>query len=337
MTVWSAPEGPSGRGENPATRALVVAAGIAAAGFIGVFYLYPLANILWRGRSWNTIVDVLSEPTTWKIIWFTSWQAALSTVATVAIGLPIAHAIARYRFPGRAVLRAFVTVPFVLPTVVVATAFLSLSNRLGLDSGPFAVPGSVWAIILAHAFFNIAVVVRSVGGYWAQLDDLPESAARTLGAGRVRTFVLVTAPRLGPALLSSSAIAFLFSFTSFGVILILGGLRRATLETEIWRYATQRIDFDTAATLGLIQLVIVLAMLVVNSVMQNRIALTERTRPPAEVERRPSTAGEWASLAGSISLAILVIGVPIFVLVEQSLSTGSGYSFDYYRALGSQD
>ena len=304
---------------------------------LGTFFLFPLANILWLGLSWDTLIHVLGSATTWKIIWFTLWQAVVSTVATIAVGLPLAHVMARYKFGGRALLRAFVTVPFVLPTVVVATAFLSLSDRLGLDQDPLRLPGTAWAIIVAHMFFNVAVVVRSVGGYWSQLDDSPEAAARTLGASRFRTFVHVTAPRLRPALLSTAAIVFLFSFTSFGVVLILGGLRRATIETEIWRQATQRTDFATAATLGLIQLAIVLTMLVVNSRLQQRLAVTERTRPAVEVERAPSTAGEWRTVWGAVALSLVLVGLPLLVLVEQSLATEGGYSFDFYRALGDQD
>ena len=309
---------------------------VAVVAFAVVFYLWPVSALLWRGRSWGSITDVLGDATTWRILWFTTWQAAVSTVATIVVALPIAHAIARHRFRGRAALRAFVTVPFVLPTVVVATAFLTLADRLGLDEDPVRLPGTAWAIIVAHVFFNVAIVTRSVGGYWSQLDDRPEDAARTLGAGPASTFWSVTLPRLRPALLSSGAIVFLFSFTSFGAILILGGLRRVTIETEIWRYATQRTDFETAATLGLIQLVVVVATLVVNSRIQERLALVERTRTAAEVEAETARRGRGAVVVG-VLLALVVIGLPMAVLVEGSLAAGDGYGLDYYRALGEQD
>ncbi len=306
----------------------------AVAAFALLFYIWPVTSLLWRGRSWSSLSDVLSRSSTWRVLWFTTWQAVVSTAATVVVALPIARAIGRHRFRGRAALRAFVTVPFVLPTVVVATAFLTLSDRLGLDEDPVRLPGTAWAIIAAHVFFNVSVVARSVGGYWSQLDDRPEAAARTLGASGLRTFTSVTLPRLRPALLSSGAIVFLFSFTSFGVILILGGLRRATLETEIWRYATQRTDIETAATLGVIQLVVVLAALVANSRLQQRLALVERTRSAAESTHVPAARGE---IAFGVTVALVVIGLPIAVLVEGSLATGDGYGFGFYRALGDQD
>ena len=319
------------------TSPAAIAATAVVAAFLGVFYAYPLSSILWRARSLSTAADVLSSAFVWRTAWFTLWQALASTSLTLLFGLPIAFVIARYRFRGRALLRAFVTVPFVLPTVVVATAFLSVSEAFGLDKDPLRLPRTAWAILLAHVFFNIAVVVRSVGGYWAQLDDRPEAAARTLGASRIRTFWAVTLPRLRPALISSAAIVFLFTFTSFGVVLILGGSRRATLETEIWRSATQRTDFETAAALGLLQLLAVVAMLAVSSHLQRRLTVHERLRAPAELERRPGRPGEWGTLAGAVAIALVIIGIPIATLVERSLATGDGHGFGFYRALSNSD
>ena len=106
--------------------------------------------------------DILFSHDTARIAWFTVWQAAVSTALTLAAGMPLAWATARVRFRGRTLVRALVVVPFVLPTVVVATAF-SLFSRRG--SSAASCP-----ILLAHVFFNVAVVVRVVGGYWSRLD-----------------------------------------------------------------------------------------------------------------------------------------------------------------------
>jgi len=117
----------------------------------------------------------------------------------------------------------------------------------------------------------------------------------------------------------------------------LGGLRRATLDTEIWRFATQRIDFETAAALGIVQLAVVVAMLIVNSHLQRRLAVTEQTRSQTDVERPARSPGERALLAGSIALVLVVVGLPIGVLVERSLATSGGYGVGFYQALGNQD
>jgi thiamine transport system permease protein len=320
---------------DPSGWGIAVAVAVVGA-FLGLFYLYPVASMLARGLNWGALADTLGTRRTWSAAWFTLWQATLSTVITLLVGLPVSRVLFRYRFPGRSFLRVLAIVPFVLPTVVVASAFLALDGSLGLEGTGLSVKGSVWGIIAAHVFFNIAVVVRTVGGWWAQLDDRPEAAARTLGASALAAFWYVTLPRLRPALMSAAAIVFSFCATSFGVILVLGGLKRATLETEIWRYATQRTDFETAAVLGVVQLVAIVAMLAVNSVLQARVA-SERSRSTAGRESEPSGLREVSAVASTSILALVVLGLPIGVLVERSLSTESGYGFGYYRALANQD
>ena len=109
-------------------------------------------------------------------------------------------------------------VPFVLPTVVVATAFLALLR----PGGPLAFlhwQHGVAPMIAANVFFNIAVVVLAVGGFWASLDPRREEAARMLGTSPWRTFTRVTLPLLMPSILAAISIVFLFTFTSFGVAL----------------------------------------------------------------------------------------------------------------------
>ena len=152
------------------------------------------------------------------------------------------------------------TVPFVLPTVVVGSAFVAL---LG-DGGPLGALGldqTLAAILIAHVFFNYAVVVRTVGSLWAHLDPRPEEAARMLGASRWRAFREVTLPALRPAIAAAAAVVFLFTFTSFGVILILGGPRTATLETEIYRQTAQLLNLPLAAALTVVQLVAIVLLL----------------------------------------------------------------------------
>ena len=187
-------------------------------------------------------------------------------------------------------------------------------------------------MLLAHAFFNIAVFVRSVGGFWSQLDRRPEEAARTLGASPWRAFVEVTLPRLRPSLIASLSVVFLFSFTSFAIILLLGGPRRASIETEIFRYAVSRTDIATAAALSIVQMVAVVTLVVANGWLQRRAVgrqglVADRAVRAVGTRQR---LGLGASLAGTA----LMLGLPLVVLVERSLSSGGGYSFAHYQALG---
>lgn len=299
--------------------------------FLALFFVYPLATIVARGLRWGggeTALDVLRDPRTREVVWFTVWQATASTALTLAVALPAAFVIGRFRFPGRALVRALVLVPFVLPTVVVALAFLAVLPP-SLQRG--------WApILLAHAFFNVAVVVRIVGTFWASLDPRVSEAAATLGAGPWRRLREVTLPLLAPALAASAAIVFLFSFTSFGVVLVLGGPRYSTLETEIYNQAVRLYDLKAAAVLSLVQLAFVALTVWMTTRLEARLAVAGQLRAERETLRRPRTAGERALVAASLGGLAVLLGGPILVLVERSLAVGGGHGLDAYRALGEE-
>lgn len=301
--------------------------------FLAVFFVFPVGTILERGLADATVLDVLRRRSTGRLVWFTFWQAAASTLLTLAVGLPAAWAIARVDLPGRRILRAVLVVPFVLPTLVVGAALQGTFERLGLDGGTgLRLQGTVWAILLAHMVFNVAVVVRIVGGYWALLDRREADAARVLGAGRFQVARQILLPRLAPALWGASGIVFLFSFTSFGVILTVGGPTHPTLETEIWRYATQRTDIVTAAGLAVTQLVTVVALLVLVG-RYDRLAGTGAARRPSRA-RRVTSVRQGALVALALAPAGLAVAIPLVGLIERSLAVGGGYGLGNYRALG---
>ncbi len=306
--------------------------------FLAMFFIWPVASIIFTSLSpggrfdFTSLREVLTNADLLGVAWFTLWQAAASTVLTLIVALPGAYVFARYDFPGKRFLRAAATVPFVLPTVVVGTAFLALvgsNGLLGVD-----LDGTIWAILAAHVFFNYAVVLRTVGGLWSHLDPALEEAARSLGASRWRAFTGVTLPLLRPAIAAAASIVFLFTFTSFGVVLILGGPGLATLEVEIYRQAKQLLDLPTAAVLAIIQMIGVTAILTAYSRYQERSAVEQGLRPAAEVATRPRTRGQRALVAGVLASMALLLGGPIAVLVERSLHGEAGYGFGFYRDLG---
>ncbi|MER6785015.1 iron ABC transporter permease [Streptomyces sp. NPDC000658] len=310
--------------------------------FFAVFFAYPVAAIVarglhvdgaWRfGRLW----DVLGQSDIRHVLWFTTWQALASTALTLLVALPGAYVLARLDFPGRQALRAVVTVPFVLPTVVVGTAFLALVGRGGLldDLWGVRLDTTVWAILLAHVFFNYAVVVRTVGGLWAQLDPRQEEAARMLGASRLRAWRTVTLPALGPAVAAAALMVFLFTFTSFGVVQILGGPTFSTLEVEIYRQTSEIFDLSTAAVLTIVQFAAVGAVLAVHAWTVRRRETSLRLVDAAGTARRPRGAGQWALLGGVLASIAVLLVLPLAVLVQRSLDAPG---FAYYRALTGDD
>ncbi|HUF83037.1 MAG TPA: ABC transporter permease subunit, partial [Acidimicrobiia bacterium] len=306
--------------------------------FVTVFFVYPVVTIVGRGLWPDGHLDleplgkVATDASLREVVWFTLWQAALSTALTVLVALPGAYVLARYRFPGRRLLFAAVTVPFVLPTVVVGSAFRSLLE----DDGPLGSLGleqSLAAILVAHVFFNYAVVVRTVGGLWSHLDPRQEEVARVLGASRWRAFLSVTLPALRPAITAAASIVFLFTFTSFGVILILGGPHYATLEVEIYRQTVNLLNLPLAAALSIVQLLAVLGALLVSARAQGRQAESLRLRAAAEVVQRPATLGQRVLLGANLGVMAVLLGAPLAVLVERSFSVSGGYGLGFYRGL----
>ena len=308
-------------------RAALTAAALAPAAFLALFFVYPLLAILERGLAGGVPTDVVTASSTLEILWFTVWQAALSTLLTMLAGLPLAWVLARFAFRGRSLVRALVVVPFVLPTVVVATAFLSFLPT-GWERG-------VVPILAAHTFFNVAVVVRIVGAWWGRLDPRLWDAAATLGATPLQRLREVTLPLLRPALAGSAALVFLFSFTSFGVILILGGPSYATLETEIYNQAARLFDLRAAATLSLLQLAAVALVLAVAGAIERRAGFVVPVAAEREALRRPR-GRERAAVAAVLIATGLALALPLAALVERSLATPGGRGLGFYRRLGEE-
>ncbi|MFM9454233.1 ABC transporter permease [Streptomyces europaeiscabiei] len=310
--------------------------------FFGLFFAYPVAAIVVRGLkadgTWDLgrIGEVLGDSGIRHVLWFTTWQALVSTALTLLIALPGAYVFARFDFRGKDILRAVVTVPFVLPTVVVGTAFLALVGRGGLFDELWGVrlDTTVWAILLAHVFFNYAVVVRTVGGLWSQLDPRQEEAARMLGASPSAAWRRVTLPALAPAVAAAALMVFLFTFTSFGVVQILGGPTFSTLEVEIYRQTSEIFDLPAAAVLTLVQFVAVGLILAVHAWTVRRRETALRLVDASLTARRPRGVGQWALLGGVLATVVVLILLPLGVLVERSLDAPG---FGYYKALTRDD
>ncbi len=314
-------------------------AGLAAAAAVpvavlGVFFVLPVTGMVAQG-FWpegefepGAVLDVLARPRTGRVLWFTIWSAALGTLGSLALGLPAAYVLHRLAFPGRRAARALLLVPFVLPTVVVGLAFRQLLGeggplgRLGLDGTPAA-------IIAALVFFNVAVVVRAVGGAWEGLDPRPGEAAAALGATPGQVLRTVTLPALRPAIVSAASVVFLFCATAFGVVLTLGGLRYATVETEIFLLTTNLFDLSAAAALSVLQLAVVTLLLVV---MQRARRVPDPTRSAAIPRPRRPARADLPALTATLLAGLLLTG-PVLTLLVGSLRVDGAWSLRFYREL----
>jgi len=227
--------------------------------FLLLFYFYPMLSIFKYSFAPAGVLDLSALEKLFigtyhlKILWFTVWQAVVSTGLTLLLALPAAYVFARYQFRGKSLLLALTTIPFVLPTIVVANAFTALLGPRGavnqglialfqLDSSPIQFQYTIWMILLAHVFYNYVIVLRLVGGFWGNLNSQLSEAGQMLGLSPWRSFWKITLPQLAPVIGAAALLIFIFCFTSFGVILILGGPRFATLEVEIYRQAVYMLN-----------------------------------------------------------------------------------------------
>jgi thiamine transport system permease protein len=301
---------------------------------LGTFFVLPVGGMLARG-FWSEgnfdpvgVLEVLARPRVHRVVWFTVWSASVATAVSVLLGLPAAHTLHRLEFRGRRLVRAALLVPFVLPTVVVGVAFRELLGESG-PLGFLGLDGTPVAIVAGLVFFNVAVVIRGVGTAWASLDPRPAEAAAALGASPVQVFRTVTLPALRPALVSSASVVFLFCATAFGVVLTLGGLRYASVETEIYLLTTNLLDLQAAAALSVLQLVAVTALLIIAARLR---AVPDPSVARAVTRPRRPARGDWPALA-STALLLLVVAAPIATLVAGSLQVGDGWGLANYRAL----
>lgn len=329
--------------------------------FLGIFYFFPLGSIFKvsfeRGESGFAapFIEALSSESVREILWFTIWQAALSTLLTLVIGLPGAYLLARYEFRGKSLLQALSGVPFVMPSLVVAAAFYALLGPrgwvnlaamriFGLNAAPIHLTNTIYAILLAHIFYNTTIVLRMVGDFWSHIDPRLNQAARTLGANRLESFRKITLPLIGPAITAAALLVFIFNFTSFGVILILGGPRFATLEVEIYFQTISLFNLPLAAALSLIQLGCTLAMTIIYTRLSTRLTRPLKLHSRRFTQKRLTT---WKSrlFAGVIIIILLTLLVaPLFALLTRSfvrlepergqrIIESPGLTLDFYREL----
>ncbi len=314
--------------------------------FVAAFLVYPLQGIVRESffganGSLAGLKPLVEDSYFLERAWFSLWEAAASTVLTLAVAMPCAWVIARREFRGKSLLVALITVPFVMPAIVVAVAFAALLgpdgavNQVlrivpGAGDRPVDLMNTIWIILAAHVFYNFGVTARIIAASWSGIDERLSDAATMLGAGSGRRFLTVTLPLLRTPILAAASLVFLFCFTSFGVILVLGGPQFNTVETEIYRETIFQFRLPVAAALALCQLLFTFVVMWV---------YTRAQQTPGgggiheSRQQRTSRRDRWTTGAVAAAMIVAVLA-PVAALVERSFHTGSGYSLEYYRLLG---
>lgn len=321
--------------------------------FLGIFFFYPLGSIFSYSLIDSGHIDlsgfltIATRSLYIETFARTLWQALLSTILTIAFALPASYVFTRYKFRGKSLLLSLSTLTFVLPTVVVATAFMALIGPRGFlnewlmalfafDSAPIQLQGTLEIILIVHVFYNYSIALRMITGYWSNQSVHIEEAARVLGASTRELWLNIRLPILQPAILAASVLVFIFTFTSFGVILILGDLQFMTLEVQIFYQARNLFNLPLAAALSIVQIGTMLLMMILYTRLQHRTASTELVRAQA-LERSAKTFQEKLFLYVNLLVMVVLLFVPLTALIGRSFIRDGQLTLDYYRLLSQLD
>ncbi|MCO8242699.1 MULTISPECIES: iron ABC transporter permease [unclassified Haladaptatus] len=321
--------------------------GIATSALLVVLFYYPVAIVFADAGGISAFLDVLTDHFyVFDIFGFTAYQALLSTIASVAVGLPGAYILSRYEFPGRRTIRSLTILPFVMPSILVAIGFVAMFGQNGLFNdvvgvvglGPYSLLYNLPAIVAAHAFYNAPLVARVTNAAWESVDAREVETARSLGAGRFRAFRDVLVPQLLPAILTGALLTFIFTFMSFPIVLALGGFQYQTV--EVWVYAlVQRLDYSQAAVLAILETSLSLALTYAYLRYEARQAAASRaSRPLARKHLLSGDTGFVERLERTgVALYLVVVLVlflgPLVSTVLESITGPSGFTLRYYQFL----
>jgi thiamine transport system permease protein len=298
--------------------------------FIGVLFYFPLGRILSMGFGGGAIAAI----TTYRIgaiLWFTIWQAFVSAVIALILGIPGAYLLYNRRFSGQKFLRAAITVPFVLPTIVVAIGFTSLRG-LPIVGSALSGGSMIPVIICAHVFMNYSLIVRGVGSMWSTLDPRTEDAAALDGAGRFRTLWSVTLPQLRAAIISAFSLVFIYCLASFGIILVLGGGLVNSIETEIFTAATQFLDLTKTTGLAMVQMALTAIAFLFAQRATRKSVMIEAV--DSESIRKRVDRRDWAAVTLTGLVVTFLIGLPVISVVVRAFIFQGNFSLVNFRNLG---
>lgn len=238
--------------------------GLAIAGALITLALAGLGALVWE-TSLPSVSELWQSRYLRTVVTFTVWQAFLSVVLSLLVAVPIARILARQpSFPGRSALLRLMELSLVLPSIVAVSGLVSVYGRqgwftsvandwLGVSWNLYGING----IVLAHVFFNAPLAARIL---LQAIESAPASQRRVaaqLGLGRRWYWRAVEWPAVRPVMPGLAALVFTLCFTSFAIVMTLGGGPAATT-IEVAIYQSLRFEFDAgqAALLAMVQLLI---------------------------------------------------------------------------------
>ena len=308
---------------SPAAWALVLS--LLPLAFMAVLLVAPLLRLLAEGGSlallsyWGDLWR--DDYLRWRLLW-SFLQAAITCGLALGIGLPVAWVLARFEFAGRALVLRLLMLPFVVPTLVAALGVLALAGPRGLLGAAFGLDlqGTPWLLLYGNLFFNLCLVVRAAVDALAHVSATRVAAARSLGATPWRAFWRIEWPAIAPALMSALCLVFLYCFAGFGLALVLGGQRYATVEVEIYTLVAYELKLAEAGALAVGVLLMTGSVAFVYALIEQRLAAPSRAS--GLPLHRPVGAAQWCAVAVALALLGLICVAPLAAIAWRALSAG---------------
>jgi thiamine transport system permease protein len=258
----------------------------------------------------------------WRLLW-SFVQAILTCLLALVFGLPVAWVLARFEFPGRQLVLRLLMLPFVVPTLVAALGVLALWGPQGVFSQALGIDlqDTPWLLLYGNLFFNLCLVIRAGVDALGQVNAHCVAASRSLGTTPWRAFWRVEWPVIAPWLTSSLCLVFLYCFSGFGLALVLGGQRYATVEVEIYTLVAYELKLAQASSLALWMLLLTGLIALAYAYVEKRLSVSTRLQPVAL--RHPKSALNWLAVFGSMVVLFFFCAAPILAIVLRALLADS--------------
>ncbi|MCE7741969.1 MAG: iron ABC transporter permease [Candidatus Heimdallarchaeota archaeon] len=241
--------------------------------FLLAFFYIPIIRIFEYSFSSETenigliLKEIITDKVNLYALGFTFLQAFASTIICLILGLPAGYFLAKYDFKGKKLLINLLTVPFVLPPIVVLAGFLVTYGNSGWvntiwqsvtnSTTPLiSIFGTIEGVVLAHVFYNISVIIRLTIPAWESVDYDQVEVSRTLGASKYRIFRKIIRPQIMNSVIAASLLVFIYTFNSFAIVLKLANPTYKTIEVLIYRSVQVSHDYTQASFLALLQLIL---------------------------------------------------------------------------------
>ena len=270
------------------------------------------------------ILDYLSDPYLWNISLFTLKQSLLSTFISLVGAIPVALALHRRHFWGRSWLLKLCSMTFVLPSLVIVFGIVSIYGNTGLLQHLFPIKTfSIYGlpgILLAHVFFNLPLCVRLLTQSLTRIPLTQHQLAYHLGMNAWSKFKLIEWPIIKNQLFSIAPLVFMLCFTSFTIVMSLGGGPKATtIEVAIYQAIHYEFDLSAGAILGLWQILLTLIFTLVFQYMGKNTP----QEAVSYVEKPLFISSPWLNFCDKLCLFIFVLFIipPLLSVVVMGINT----------------